>query len=249
MQEYTAISTKITSALNLNLTPTAIAFANDLPDDIPAFSDRVPAGCEFWEKARNSVFATSAKDHALCSIGIHTHNIADAPASQQDELMTTLKTMASLDYVEEHEIAAIPVMESPSRYVIYGPLASFPVNADAIVLFVDSAQGLILSEAIARVDGGTPLAMGRPACALIPQVINSNQGANSGGCCGARAYLDTLNPGITLWAVPGTKLANYAEQIDILAKANETLTHFHTCRKIDVAQGLSPTVSESLQRM
>ena len=34
-------------------------------------------------------------------------------------------------------------------------------------------------------------AMGRPACAVVPQAINSGQAALSLGCCGARAYLDS----------------------------------------------------------
>jgi len=249
MEDFKAISRQITTALELEFAPVAISFTNELPSGVSEFTDRVPAGCEFWEKARNSIFATTADHHALCSIGIHTHNIAGAPESQMSELTTTLKTMASLEYVQEKEVATIPVINQPTQYVVYGPLSETPMTCDAVVLFVDSFQGLILSEAIARVDESIPLAMGRPACALIPQVINSNKGANSGGCCGARAYLETLTPDTTLWALPGNKLAAYAEQIEKLAKANAALTQFHEVRKADVEKGMSPTAQESLERM
>ena len=54
--------------------------------------------------------------------------------------------------------------------------------------------------------------MGRPACAVVPQVVNGGRGAMSLGCCGARAYLDAMPDGVALWALTGGKIAAYARQ-------------------------------------
>jgi uncharacterized protein (DUF169 family) len=250
MAEFRQQARQLQDSLQLVQAPVAVCFSDEVPKGIAPYSgDDIAAGCEFWERASNSVFATSAADHALCSIGVYTHNLADAPATQQHELETTLGTMVKVDYVREQEIRAIPVVEKQSRYVIYGPLAEILMKPDAVVLFTHAQQSLIVSEATERVDANTPPAMGRPACAVIPQVINQGRAAMSLGCCGARAYLDVLSDSVALWALPGSKLEAYADQVETLAKANKLLTGFHQQRRSDVEAGRHPTVEESLQRM
>ncbi len=88
--------------------------------------------------------------------------------------------------------------------------------------------------------------MGRPACAVVPQVLNGGRAAMSLGCCGARAYLDVLSESVAMWAFPGNKLDQYCEQIVALARANKTLSAFHARRKEDIASGKRPTVRQSL---
>ena len=61
---------------------------------------------------------------------------------------------------------------------------------DMVLLFVNANQTLILSEATQQVENQNAPAMGRPACAIVPQVMNTGRAALSLGCCGARAYLD-----------------------------------------------------------
>jgi uncharacterized protein (DUF169 family) len=91
--------------------------------------------------------------------------------------------------------------------------------------------------------------MGRPACAVVPQVLNTGRAAMSLGCCGARAYLDLLSENIAMWAFPGEKLEQYCTEVDALARANETLSAFHAQRKEDVRAGARPTVRQSLDRL
>lgn len=249
MTDYQKYARQIQESLALSIAPVGLSFRDEIPEDIPKYQGHVAAGCEFWEKASKALFFTSAVDHHLCSIGVYTHNLTGAPETQQHELETTLKTMIGIDYIREPEIKAIPVVNQQSKYVVYGPLSEFQTSPDLVVLFTHSQQGLILSEATERIDENTPPAMGRPACAVIPQVINQGKAAMSLGCCGARAYLDALTDSIALWALPGTKLASYAEQIETLAKANSVLTQFHQQRRQDVDAGREPTVEESLQRM
>ena len=171
------------------------------------------------------------------------------PRRTKPSVGDALKMFADLGYVREQDIATIPVLKSRPSHVVYGPLASIPLAPDVVLLFGKADQMLILSEASQQVEGGLPPAMGRPACAIVPQAMNTGRAALSLGCCGARAYLDALTDDVALWAIPGSKLDLYAERIAALAKANAILTTFHQVRRGDVEDGKSPTIKESLAAM
>ena len=107
-------------------------------------------------------------------------------------------------------------------------------------------QTLILSESTQQVENQVAPAMGRPACAVVPQVMNTGRAALSLGCCGARAYLDVLQDDTAVFAIPGAKLAAYAERIEALSKANALLSRFHQIRRRAVEAGQNPTIKDSL---
>lgn len=245
MPPYTDIAETLTTALDLPQPPIAIRFAAEIPAGVKTFAGAVPAGCRFWQEAAQGTFATVARQHDLCSIGVHTHNLEQTPATSQD-LGDALKVFAELGYVRPQDIPQIPVLESNPKVLIYGPLIEASSEPDVVLLFVRAEQTLILSEASQQLEGGLPPAMGRPACAVVPQAANTGRTALSLGCCGARAYLDILTPEMALYAVPGAKLAAFTERVAALAKANAVLTRFHTLRRRDVEAGGRPTVQESL---
>src|SRR6266540_3114541 len=228
MNNHAKVAEDLISSLELALPPIAVSFAGVAPANVPSYDGLVPAGCVFWQQAATRTFVTSAQDHALCSIGVHMNN---------------------LDYVRPEEVAAIPVIKREVKHVIYGPLADFPLDPEVVLLFAHARQGLILSEAIARVDQGSPLAMGRPACAVVPQALNHGNAAMSLGCCGARTYLDTMTDSVAMWALPASKLDRYCAAIAVLARANKTLATFHSRRREDVESGKRPTVRQSLERL
>ena len=213
------------------------------------FEGVVPGGCAFWERAAQGAFATTTSDHALCAIGVHTHNLADPSSQVKSELAAVLAVMADLDYVREEDVARIPVLERSPRVVVYAPLADCPIAPDAVVLFARADHSLILSEAAEMVDGTAAPAMGRPACAMIPMAVNSGRAVMSLGCCGARAYLDGLGDDVAMWTLPGARLAAYADRISSLARANATLATFHQLRRASVEAGERPTFEQSLGRM
>jgi uncharacterized protein (DUF169 family) len=249
MSDYQKLASELTDSLALSQPPIAVSLCDMPPPGIPSFEGMVPAGCSFWQLAATRMFVTSTKDHELCSIGVHTHHLTEPSPSHQSELQDALQAMSGLDYVRAEEVAAIPVVRREVRHVVYGPLAEFRSDPDVVLLFTHAQQGLIISEAVGRVDKGIPVAMGRPACAVVPQVLNHGQAAMSLGCCGARAYLDLLSDSVALWALPGSKLNEYCEQIVTLARANRTLALFHERRREDVASGGRPTVRQSLERL
>ncbi len=245
---YQEISASLTQSLALAQPPVAISFADSVPAGVSLFSGSVPAGCRFWQEAASETFATSAAHHNLCAIGVHTHNFEPSDA-QQTDLMDALGVFKQLGYVRDEDIPGIPVLASRRNYAIYSPLAKAPVAPDLVLLVVDASQTLILSEATSQIENQNAPAMGRPACALVPQVVNSGGAALSLGCCGARAYLDNLDRGTALFAIPGGKLESYARHIESLSRANSVLSQFHLIRRRAVQAGHSPSIKESLAAM
>jgi uncharacterized protein (DUF169 family) len=245
MPSYSEIAASLTESLKLSQPPVAICLSDTLPEGVAEWSGQSPAGCRFWQEAASRTFATSAADHERCSIGQYTHALEMSPAAGED-LQDALKVFADLTYVRPEDLAAIPVLAAKSRYVIYGPLAEAPAPPDVVLLFVRADQTLILSEASQQLEGGLPPAMGRPACAVVPQARNTGRSALSLGCCGARAYLDVLTDDVALYAVPGASVADFAARVFALSQANAILTQFHQIRRRDIEAGKSPTIKESL---
>jgi len=234
--DYAAIAETLSASLHLQQPPIAISFSESLPADVPVHSGRVPAGCRFWEDAAAGAFATTAEDHYRCAIGVYTHNLKPSPEQQ----------FADLGYVRAEDLPQIPVLQSQPKCVVYSPLARVVTAPDIVLLFVNSNQTLILSEATQQVESQVAPAMGRPACAVVPQVMNTGRAALSLGCCGARAYLDVLPDDVAIFAIPGAKLAEYTERIEALSKANALLSRFHQIRRRAVEEGQNPTIKDSL---
>ena len=240
-----ATARALTESLALLQPPVAICFADTIPGGVDAPANRVSAGCRFWEDAANKTFFTTAVDHSLCAIGVYTHNLQPSSNFQTD-LGDALGVFKQLGYVREEDLPSIPVLPCRHQYVIYSPLAESPLLPDVALLFVNASQTLMLSEATQQVENETPPAMGRPACAVVPQVLKTGRAALSLGCCGARAYLDILTDGIAIFAIPGKKLETYVQRIQVLARANSTLAVFHKMRRRQIEAGGTPTVKESL---
>src|SRR5262249_30688870 len=100
-----------------------------------------------------------------------------------------------------------------------------------------------------QLENGLPPALGRPACGIVPQALNTGRTAMSLGCCGARAYLDVLTPEVAIYAVPAVKLEAFTARVAALAKANAVLTQFHSVRRTAIESGSRPSVAESLSAM
>jgi uncharacterized protein (DUF169 family) len=247
-RNYPQLAATLAASLELHQPPVAISFADSLPAGVASHVGRVPAGCRFWEDGATAAFTTSASDHSLCAIGVYTHHLQTSPA-QETDLMDALKVFGDLDYVTPQDLALIPVLASQPAYVVYAPLTNSPLPPDVVLLFVDARQTLILSEAVQQVENNNAPAMGRPACAVVPQVINTGRAALSLGCCGARAYLDALTKEVAIFAIPGANLEAYTRRIEALSKANNVLSKFHNLRRHAVEAGETPTIKDSLAAM
>ena len=239
------MAASLVQSLQLAQPPVAVCLTDSLPAGVKPYAGAVPAGCHFWQQAAGGPFGTAPRDHDLCAIGVYTHNLESSAAGDTD-LRDALEVFADLGYLREQDLPLIPVLQSRSKHVVYAPLAESPLPPDVVLLFVKADQILILTEASQQVEGGLPPAMGRPACAVIPQTKNTGRAALSLGCCGARAYLDLLAGDMAIYAIPGDKLADYAQRIEALARANAVLSRFHRIRRQEVESGKHPSVKESL---
>src|SRR5947209_16419977 len=123
MTNYQKLANDLMTSLELSLPPIAVAFSDVVPPNLSSYDDVVPAGCSFWQEAATRTFVTSTKDHELCAIGVHTHNLSQRSPSYQAELREVLEAMSGLDYVRPEEVAAIPVVQREVKHVLYGPLA------------------------------------------------------------------------------------------------------------------------------
>jgi uncharacterized protein (DUF169 family) len=247
-QTHEALARALTDALDLVLPPVAVSLTDTVPEGVPMYRGHAPAGCVFWQEATRSTFATAPSDHGRCAVGMYTHNLVRTPA-EDAELGAALSIFANLGYVRAEDVPHIPVLSQQKKHVIYAPLAAAPLPPDVVLLFVKPSQQLILAEAVEQVEGRFAPSMGRPACAIVPAAANSTAPALSLGCCGARAYVDALQDDTALYALPGAKLAAYVERLEVLAKANRTLSRFHQIRRKDVEAGGNPTIAESLARL
>jgi uncharacterized protein (DUF169 family) len=248
IRRHARLSANLVEALHLDHSPVAICFADAVPEGLDAPPNRVPAGCRFWEDATRAVFATSAGDHSLCAIGVYTHNLEPTPAQQAD-LMDAIRVFADIGYVRQEDLPLIPVLAAQPKHVLYSPLEETPLPPDVVILFANASQALVLSEAVQQEEGGNPPAMGRPACAVVPQVMNTGKAALSLGCCGARAYLSLLTDSVSLFALPGARIEAYVERVVALAKANAVLSQFHQIRRQAIVAGHRPTIQDSLRAL
>ena len=249
MSNYKVSAQVLTDLLQLESPPIGICLTNTLPKELDSYQGKIqPAGCVFWQKAQAGPIVTTAKDHQYCSVGMHTHRLVKTKA-QETDLRDTLNVFANLEYLRPDDVPNVPVLEKSPDYVIYTPLSMATMVPDVVLFFVKPLQALILTEAAQVVDSCLTPAMGRPACGLIPQVNNTSRAALSLGCCGARAYMDTFSPDIQIFAIPGSRLAEYIKQIEIFSKANHTLALYHQRRKDQIDSGKTPTVKETLAAM
>ncbi len=249
MSDNNQLAQSLTDALKLTAAPVAVCISDSAPANIPAHSGDVAAGCMFWEEGSKQAFNTTPADHENCSVGMFTHHMSMTAPQQETDLTDAMKVFGELGYVREADMALIPVLQQEAKNVTYSPLGQAPKTPDAVLLFVNYAQGLVVSEAAQQVENGIAPALGRPACGVIPQVANTGKAALSLGCCGARAYVDSLSDSMALWALPGANLSAYVDRIVALSKANEILTQFHTLRRKDVAAGNHPTIKDSLAKL
>jgi uncharacterized protein (DUF169 family) len=248
MTDLAEIAEVLQRGLNLKTAPVAICFMKSAPSGIPVHATPAAAGCQFWAEGAAEAFTTTPKDHENCSIGMFTHHMT-MDGAQATDLDDALKVMGELGYVRPADLPLIPVLKAEPKTVVYSPLGQAPQTPDVVLLFANYSQGLVISEAAQQVENLAAPVLGRPACGVVPQVVNSSKAALSLGCCGARAYVDALGEDTALWALPGENIGAYAERIGELSKANGILTRFHSLRRQDVAGGQSPTVKDSLARL
>ncbi|HVH27631.1 MAG TPA: DUF169 domain-containing protein [Vicinamibacterales bacterium] len=215
------------SRLKLERSPVAIGFLDAPPEGLPRIDRPQPAGCGYWKQASEGhAFYTLPADHENCAVGAFTHGVTLTPEKTK-ELESLMGTMIELRYLRSDEVAGIPHRTTPLDVVAYAPLDEAAFEPDAVVFRGNPRQIMLILEA-ARAAGvfESGVAMGRPACAMIPHAASSASGVASVGCIGNRVYTG-LGDDELYFTVPGNALARVLEQLGTILTANQGLEAFH----------------------
>jgi uncharacterized protein (DUF169 family) len=218
------------SRMNLNHVPVAVAFLAVPPAGLPHVDRALPAGCSYWKHAADGhAFYTMPADHENCPVGAFTHGVTLAPAKAQ-ELQSLVGMMIELQYLRSDEVAGIPHRQQPMQCVAYAPLDRASFAPDVIIVRGNVRQIMLVAEA-ARAAGvsDSSAAMGRPACAMIPQAMTASGAVTSLGCIGNRVYTGLADDEL-YFTIPGGAATEVFEKLDVVLTANTALEAFHQQR-------------------
>lgn len=213
--DLSALSARLTTALNLAAAPIGIAFLAEPPREGGAGA--APAGCVFWMKAQEGVLATVAADHANCSVGSYTHGFLTLPeAAAKDDVAAILES----GWVDEAAVAALPRVRTKPGCIVYGPLPQLPVAPDVVLLRIDGAGLMTLTSALPalRIEG-------KPQCHIIAIAKERNEPAASVGCALSRQRTG-MQPEEMTCALPGPALGALVEKIESAARLDRTMARY-----------------------
>jgi uncharacterized protein (DUF169 family) len=221
--------------LGVSSAPVGISFRDTAPAGIARVGRPGPAGCAYWKLAgEGQVFYTEAADHYNCPVGSYTHGV-DLPAERAAELQQVVGTMVSLQYIAMEEVPAMPRRTGPFGVAVYAPLAAAPVEPDVVIVRGNARQIMLVAEAARAAGiGHDGAAMGRPACAMIPQAMSAARGNTSLGCIGNRVYTG-LGDAELYFTIPGARLADVVAKLETIAHANRELEQYHRGRQASLA--------------
>ncbi|MFI5374727.1 MAG: DUF169 domain-containing protein [Candidatus Rokuibacteriota bacterium] len=225
---------RLTELLGLHTPPVSVTFATTAPAGIARVSRPGPAGCAYWKQAaEGAVFYTEAADHFNCPVGAYTHGVG-LPPERAKELEGVVGTMVGLQYIRMEEVGALPRRKDPFRVAVYAPLAETPTPPDVVLVRGRARQIMLVAEA-ARAAGleGDRAAMGRPACAMIPAVLEGPGGVTSLGCIGNRVYTG-MGDDELYFTIPGGKIGLVVEHLEAVLHANRELEKYHEARRISL---------------
>lgn len=226
-----AAGRRMVELLELTSAPVAVTFTAAAPAGVPRVAKAGPAGCAYWKQAAaGAVFHTEAADHYHCPVGSYTHGVT-LPPERAKELEDVVGTMVGLQYIRMEEVGALPRRAEPFRVAVYAPLAEAPLPPDVVLVRGRARQIMLVAEA-ARAAGlaGDAAAMGRPACAMIPAVLNGPGGVTSLGCIGNRVYTG-LGDDELYFTIPGPRVGDVVERLETVVRANQELEKYHEGRR------------------
>jgi uncharacterized protein (DUF169 family) len=229
--DYRTLAEQLQGMLSLRTRPLAMAFLPSPPAGVPRVERPAASGCTYWKlAAEGRAFYTEVTDHFGCAVGAYTHGI-ELPPVQAQELEGLVGTMTGLGYLRPEEIPQIPTRKGTFGVLVYAPLAEAPCPPDVVLVRGDARQVMLVAEAAWSAGlRGDVATMGRPACAMVPQAIQSGTGATSLGCIGNRVYTGLADHEL-YFAIPGPKLATVVERLATIVEANRALEVFHTQRR------------------
>jgi uncharacterized protein (DUF169 family) len=232
---YRQQAEKITSGLGLSAPPVALSFVSEPPAEVPVTDRAVPSSCSFWRQAEQGVFYAAAEQHFNCPVGAMVMGF-QLPTAVNEQLGGLVGMMCDCGYLSPEEAASIPSVGRGSAGIVYGPLASFPLAPDVVLLWLTPAQAMIFGETTGSASWSTPAATvtGRPACAALPLAMQNGNASLSVGCMGMRTFTDVAEDRL-LAVVPAATLEEFVGALERTVAANEQMRAFYEQHKRQVS--------------
>jgi uncharacterized protein (DUF169 family) len=228
-----ALARALRETLGLRHAPVALLFVVQQPDAVDSFSGEVPSACTFWRLAEERTFFAPAEAHEHCPIGALTMGFSMAEA-QRERLMDLVGKMAEIDYLQAEEAAIIPSVPGDKSGIVYGPLEMFPLEPDAVLVWVSATGAMLLAEATRGSDwtperSGTPT-FGRPSCAAIAMAVRWEAATLSVGCTGMRTFTG-IDADLEMAVLPRAALADLPQRLEATARANTQMAELYRAQK------------------
>ena len=229
-QDWRLLNDRLRATLRPFAAPVAITFLpqgevaplSRLDDAYPEPNDQgrtgqVPAGCVFWVRGATESFATTAPDHANCSVGGLTHGFLTVEeAASKDDVCAVLDA----GWVDEAAVAGLPRVTDTPGTVLYGPLADTRSDPDVVLVRVDGLALMTLKDSLPelRIEG-------KPQCHIIAIAKEEGTVAASVGCALSRARTG-MRPEEMTCAIPGHRVAEVVEALEGTVRLNQAMANY-----------------------
>lgn len=229
---YADMSATLRQNLNLDFPPIALARAEAQPNGVPGLTSPVPSACALWRRAEQSVFYASARDHFNCPIGAMVMGFS-LPEATSNELMDLVGQMCQINYIKPEEVPHIPKFPDTASGIVYGPLASFPLEPDVVLIWTTPVDAMLLQESTGATmwsDNPGGVIFGRPGCGALPTAVARGKVTMSLGCAGMRTFTE-IPDDQCLVAIPGAKLAAVTDALGEMVAVNAQMKEHYLAKK------------------
>ena len=228
-KKWQSFSDRLVAMLKPFAPPVAITFLAEQQPAVPRRNDsypkpnehgrtgQVPAGCVFWIHGARESFATTASDHANCSVGSLTHGFLTLEeAVVKDDVGAVLES----GWVDEASVASLPRVMAKPGSVVYGPLADSQTAPDVVLLRVNGLGLMTLKDALPdlRIEG-------KPQCHIVAIAKEQGSVAASVGCALSRARTGMKAEEMTC-AIPGQRLSEVVEALEAAVKLDRSMATY-----------------------
>ena len=234
--QATDLSNLLENQLGITEPPVAIAFVDEQPAGVPRTLSVVPSACAFWRQAEQGTFYAAAEDHFQCPLGAMVMGFP-LPEQQTAQLMEEVGMMCGISYVREEEVPNVPKISRATAGIVYGPLAGFPVEPDAVLIWCTPHQAMKMSECCGLINwAASPAGMfGRPGCAALPIALALEAPSQSFGCVGMR-----INTGVDesklLMVIPRNILATITTSLPHMTGIHQQMEEHYNNRLANLPQ-------------
>jgi uncharacterized protein (DUF169 family) len=211
------LARRLRAALAVEAEPVALTFTEADPEPDRRPPAPVAAGCCFWAPAERTAIATSAADHAGCSVGAYTHGFLglEAAAAGADTA-----ALLGAGWVTEADLLATPAVAPGPGGVLYAPLTAVEEPPDVVLVRVPAEGAMRVHDAVPEM-----LVTGKPQCQIVPRARERGEVVASLGCAVSRARTGMAADQMTI-ALPGARLAEVVERLEVAVAADRVVADY-----------------------